>query len=134
MSSSDAIESNHADAMTDTPGNRVVYLELHTSDLPRACGFFAGLFGWRTEIIRFGGQSYMALDLGGRIEGGVVERDTERSVWLPYIDVDDVAGTTERARRLGASVVLGPREGPAGWRSVLVMPAGGDIALWQPKR
>jgi hypothetical protein len=34
---------------------------------------------------------------------------------------------------LGASVVLSPREGPAGWRSVLAIPAGGEVALWQPK-
>ena len=39
-----------------------------------------------------------------------------------------------RARpRLGASVLLEPREGPAGWRSVVATPAGGEIAFWQPK-
>ena len=32
------------------------------------------------------------------------------------------------------SVMLGPREGPAGWRSVVTTPAGGEIALWQAKR
>lgn len=41
---------------------------------------------------------------------------------------------TDRARRLGASVLLEPREGPAGWRSVLATREGGEIALWQPKR
>jgi hypothetical protein len=30
-------------------------------------------------------------------------------------------------------VLLAPREGPAGWRSVLATPAGGEIALWQQK-
>jgi len=34
---------------------------------------------------------------------------------------------------LGASMLLEPREGPAGWRSIVVVPAGGEIALWQPK-
>ena len=32
-----------------------------------------------------------------------------------------------------ASVLLEPREGPAGWRSILAAPAGAEIALWQPK-
>jgi predicted enzyme related to lactoylglutathione lyase len=41
---------------------------------------------------------------------------------------------TERAQRLGARIMLGPREGPAGWRSVVATPAGGEIAFWQPKR
>jgi predicted enzyme related to lactoylglutathione lyase len=34
---------------------------------------------------------------------------------------------------LGATVLLSPREGPAGWHSVLTKPSGGEIALWQPK-
>lgn len=41
---------------------------------------------------------------------------------------------TERGRRLGASVLLESREGPAGWSSVLRSKVGGEIALWQPKR
>jgi predicted enzyme related to lactoylglutathione lyase len=47
--------------------------------------------------------------------------------------VRDVAAGTERARWLGASVLLEPREGPAGWRSVVAAPAVGEIAFWQPK-
>jgi hypothetical protein len=54
-------------------------------------------------------------------------------VWLPYVEVTDIAEITERARGLGAAVLLEPREGPAGWRSVVAAPAGGDVAFWQPK-
>jgi predicted enzyme related to lactoylglutathione lyase len=39
----------------------------------------------------------------------------------------------EQSQRLGAKLLLPPREGPAGWRSILAVPAGGEIALWQPK-
>ena len=59
--------------------------------------------------------------------------DTECSLWLPYVEVSDVAGATERACMLGASVLLEPREGPVGWRSVVEVPAGAAIAMWQPK-
>jgi predicted enzyme related to lactoylglutathione lyase len=110
----------------------VVHLELHTGNLPRACAFYTRLFGWRAERIAVGPSSYMALGLGG-LDGGVVESDTESSLWLPYVEVDDIAVTTERARELGASVALEPREGPAGWRSVIAAPAGAGVALWQPK-
>ena len=34
----------------------------------------------------------------------------------------------------GARVLLEPREGPAGWRSVVATPAAGELAFWQPKR
>jgi predicted enzyme related to lactoylglutathione lyase len=30
-------------------------------------------------------------------------------------------------------VLLGPREGPAGWRSVIADPAGGEVGLWRSK-
>jgi hypothetical protein len=30
-------------------------------------------------------------------------------------------------------VLLEPREGPAGWRSVVTSPAGGELAFWQAK-
>jgi hypothetical protein len=30
-------------------------------------------------------------------------------------------------------VLLEPREGPAGWRSVVAVPAGAEVALCQPK-
>jgi uncharacterized protein len=119
--------------MTRASTNPIVHLELHTGNLPRACAFYTGLFGWRAEKIDLGCGSYLALELGDGIEGGVVERDTERPLWLPYVEVADVVEATERARRLGASVRLEPREGPAGWRSVVSTLAGAEIALWQQK-
>jgi predicted enzyme related to lactoylglutathione lyase len=111
----------------------VVHLELHTGDLQRACAFYAGLFGWPTEVIDARSGSYTAIGLGSGIHGGGVECPTPRPLWLPYVEVAEIAGATDRARRLGASVMLAPREGPAGWRSVVAAPAGGEIALWQPK-
>ena len=118
--------------MTRGASHPVVHLELRTGDLPRACAFYTRLFGWRAETIRTGAGDYLALELG-ELGGGVVEHDTERPFWLPYVEVPDVAEATERARMLEASVLLPPREGPAGWRSVLAAPAGAPFALWQPK-
>ena len=111
----------------------VVHLELHTGDLPRACGFYGRLFGWRAETVRTSWGSYLSVGLGDGFAGGVVECDAERPLWLPYVAVPDLVHATERARALGASVTLEPREGPAGWRSVLAAPHGAEIALWQPK-
>jgi predicted enzyme related to lactoylglutathione lyase len=112
----------------------VVHLELHTPDLPRARAFYAGLCGWRPERVQAGGGSYLALELGRGVGGGMVECATRHPLWLPYVEVTDVAQATDRARRLGASVLLWPREGPAGWRSVGAAPAGAEIAFWQPTR
>src|SRR5262249_50742480 len=112
----------------------VIHLELHTGDLARACAFLERLCGWRPERIHAGRGSYLALDLGDRVGGGVVECATRQPIWLPYVSVPEIRRATERARDLGADVLLEPREGPAGWRSVVADPSGGELAFWQPKR
>ena len=120
--------------MSGSAARPVVHLELHTGDLERACSLYAPLCGWRAERIECAAGSYQSLEMGGGFGGGVVECETRRPVWLPYVEVANVAAATERARSLGACVLLEPREGPAGWRSVVADPAGGEIAFWQVKR
>jgi predicted enzyme related to lactoylglutathione lyase len=119
--------------MTSLRSNPVVHLELHTGDLPQARDLYAGLCGWRPEWIQTRAGSYLSLDLGDGFGGGIVECPTRGPLWLPYVEVPEIAEATDQARRLGAAVLLEPREGPAGWRSVVATPVGGEIAFWQPK-
>jgi predicted enzyme related to lactoylglutathione lyase len=112
----------------------VVHLELHTSDQARASVFYAELLCWRRQLIETGGGSYLTLDLGGGFGGGIVECGTARPLWLPYVEVGQIEESTKLARQLGASVLLAPREGPTGWRSVISTPQCGELAIWQPKR
>jgi len=119
--------------MAQERSNPVVHLELHTGDLPEAQALYSQLCGWRAERIDAGCGSYLALELGGEIGGGIVECETRRPLWLPYVEVAEIGEATDRARALGATVLLEPREGPAGWRTVVVTPAGAEIAFWQPK-
>ena len=113
--------------------NPVVHLELHTGDLARAGDFYARLCGWRPEWVSAGSGSYLALELGRGLGGGIVECDTTRPLWLPYVEVGEIGAATDQARELGASVLLEPREGPAGWRSVVAAPSGAELAFWQAK-
>jgi predicted enzyme related to lactoylglutathione lyase len=110
----------------------VVHLELHTGDRSRPSAFYANLLGWRRQLIEAGGGAYLALELGGGVGGGIVECPTTHPLWLPYVQVDQIQAATGHARRLGAAVLLAPREGPAGWRSVISAPPCGELALWQP--
>ncbi len=121
-------------AMNYSEARPVVHLELHTGDQARASAFYAQLLRWRPELIRAPSGSYLALELGGDLDGGIVECSTRRPLWLPYVQVERVDEFTERARQLGAEVLLEPREGPAGWRSVVSSPEGGEVAFWQAKR
>jgi predicted enzyme related to lactoylglutathione lyase len=116
------------------PSNPVVHLELHTGDLPQARDFYAELCGWRPERVATAAGAYLSLEFGSGFGGGIVEcRRVAHPRWLPYVEVGEVTEATEHAGRLGARVLLEPREGPAGWRSVVAHPAGGEIAFWQPK-
>jgi uncharacterized protein len=119
--------------MTPSSPRRLAHLELHTADLGGARAFYSELLGWRPELIEAAERSYLALDLGGGPSGGIVECGTERALWLPYVSVPEVDSATDRAEELGGSVLLEPREGPAGWRSVVRAPDGGEIAFWQSK-
>ena len=119
--------------MTARRCSPVVHLELHTGDLPEARALYAELCGWRPEWIDTRTGSYLSLELGGGFGGGIVECGTRQPRWLPYVEVAEIDDATERARTLGANVLLEPREGPAGWRSVVRTFPGGEIAFWQPK-
>jgi uncharacterized protein len=111
----------------------LVHLELHTGDPEAASSFYRELLGWEPDRVRTPAGSYLALGLGGEVSGGVVDCGASPPLWLPYVEVDRVNRVTDEARLLGAAVALEPREGPAGWRSVVRVPGGGEIALWQQK-
>jgi predicted enzyme related to lactoylglutathione lyase len=112
--------------------DHIVHLELHTPRLAGARGFYSSLFGWRPERIATDHGDYLALGLG-EIDGGMVECETERPLWLPYVEVERIDLVAARAQALGAKLLLEPREGPAGWRSVIATEDGGEVALWQRK-
>jgi predicted enzyme related to lactoylglutathione lyase len=111
----------------------IVHLELHTSDLAQARSLYGELLHWRPLRVDTDSGSYLALELGGGVGGGIVQCGIERAVWLPYVEVDHIEHATARASQLGARVLLEPREGPAGWRSVVSTPTGGELAFWQQK-
>jgi predicted enzyme related to lactoylglutathione lyase len=92
--------------------------------------------------VRASGLPFLGLSLGRGLDDGQVlvpealqegpGLGQRPPSWLPYVEVGDVRQATERATRLGAAVLLTPREGPQGWRSVVTTPAAGDLAFWQP--
>ena len=95
--------------MSRDSANPVVHLELHTGDLGAACDFYARACGWHQERVAAAGRTYQALEMGNGLGGGVVECQTGRALWLPYVEVPEISGATERARELGAAVLLEPR-------------------------
>ena len=54
------------------------------------------------------------------------------SAWLPYVVVDDLKATTEKAVSLGATVLMDVTAIPGmGHYSIIQDPTGAAIGLWQ---
>ena len=134
MQHNDSTHGQREPAVRTVSAPRVVHLELHTPDLGAASAFYRELLQWPGEQIVTRWGAYHALSLGDGLDGGIIECGTRWAAWLPYVEVDRIEETTERARALGATVLVEPREGPAGWRSVISTPAGGEVAFWRQKR
>ena len=119
--------------MTPLQSARSFISRLHTADSPQARDVYAELCGWRPEWIETRAGSYLSVELGDGLCGGIVECPIQRPRWMPYVEIPEIVAATDLARELGASVLLEPREGLVRWRSVVGTTVGGEIAFWQPK-
>ena len=91
-----------------TPPRPVVHLSFTLFDQVRASASTPNC-STGAQVVRAAAGSYLAVDTGGHLGGGVVECRTRRPLWLPYVEVERIDRSTERARELGAVVVLEPR-------------------------
>ena len=122
------------------------WVELTTSDLPRARQFYADVFGWsmaeqnlRTHTGRF--LPSAALLWEGSLGGAAYELLREQREcglgphWLPFVGVESVDRSTSAAEKLRASTVVDPIDVfHLGRMSILLDPTGAALGLWQPRR
>jgi predicted enzyme related to lactoylglutathione lyase len=117
-------------------GNPFVHVELQTTDPAKASEFYKGLFDWGLEEMPMGGESYTLIQVGEGTGGGIMKNPVPNvpSHWLAYVNVDDVAASTEKAKGLGAKVLVEKTEVPTvGYFSVILDPTGAALGLWQSK-
>ncbi len=116
--------------------NAFVHVELNTTDLPKAKDFYSHLFDWTLEDVPMGNDTYTLIKVGQGTGGGMLKHPMPGapSAWLAYIGVDDVRASTEKAKTLGAKLLVDVTEVPGmGHFSILMDPTGAAFALWQPK-
>ena len=118
--------------------NPFVHVELATTDLDKAKSFYQSLFDWKlNDVDMGGGMTYTMIDVGEGTGGGMMKHPMPGapSAWLAYVNVDNVAAATAKAKSLGATVVREVTEVPnAGSFSIIVDPTGAMLGLWQPKQ
>jgi predicted enzyme related to lactoylglutathione lyase len=116
------------------PNGTFCWVDLGTNDAEGAKAFYGGLFGWEFEDLPIGDQgTYSICRLDGRAVAGLYD-GAELPAWGSYIRVDDADRATERARQLGAEVLVEPFDAPGGGRVATVRdPAGAEVSLSQPR-
>ena len=116
--------------------NPFVHLELNTPDLSKAKAFYGALFGWEFVDNDMGPAGiYSTFKPSEGPGGGVFSMPMGNQGWLPYVGVDDINQATDKARSLGASIVMGPQEIPnVGWMTLFKDPTGCNIAIFKPKK
>jgi predicted enzyme related to lactoylglutathione lyase len=115
--------------------NRIMWLELASTDIPASAKFYADLFGW--PIVKDEQMDYTMTAFEGDETGiGFSPIDEAQGVTpgsvLVYVDVADIDAAIARAKELGAPVDLDKTEIPTvGWMAVFGDPGGNRIAVMQ---
>ncbi|HVE49688.1 MAG TPA: VOC family protein [Casimicrobiaceae bacterium] len=117
--------------------NPFVHVELATTDIAKAKQFYGKLFDWKTSDMPMPEGTYTLIDVGGGTGGGMMQHPMAGapSMWMAYVEVDDVKAATAKAKPLGAQVMrdVTSVEG-MGWFSIIVDPTGAHLGLWQSKK
>jgi predicted enzyme related to lactoylglutathione lyase len=116
--------------------NPFVHVELSTTDVPAAKAFYGKLFDWTLDDMAMPGGEYTMIKVGSGTGGGLMKQPIPGapSAWLAYVQVDDIAAATRKAKSLGATVMKDVTEVMgAGWLSIIVDPTGAALGLWKAK-
>lgn len=116
--------------------NAFVHVELNTTDVDKAKAFYGKLFEWTLEDVQVGDMAYTMIKVGKGTGGGILKHPMPGapSMWLAYVEVDDIAAATQKAKSLGAKIVVDVQEVPdVGWFSIISDPTGAVLALWKSK-
>lgn len=79
-------------------------------------------------------MTYTMIRVGNGTGGGMLKHPVPGapSMWLPYVDVDDIRAATDKAKSLGATIMRDVTPVPnAGSFSIIVDPTGAMLGLWQ---
>jgi uncharacterized protein len=109
--------------------------ELMTRDAAASARFYTTLFGWSREEIDMQGVTYNMFKSGDRAVGGMLTLPPEAQsmpvMWMPYVTVESLEASVDRAKELGATVHKEITTIPMGRFAILADPQGAVIGLWQ---
>jgi predicted enzyme related to lactoylglutathione lyase len=120
---------------TQEPGS-ISWQDLTVADAEKVRDFYKAVVGWTPEPQPMGAYSDFVMKANGTPVAGVCHaRGSNADLppqWLIYITVDDLDRSLDECRRLGGSLLSGPRSYGGGRFCVIKDPAGAVCALYQP--
>ena len=110
-----------------------MWFDLSTADAGQARAFYGAMFGWAVAPAVDAGPYQAWIADGQQPWAGITQAaEADGSGWLPYVVVEDLDEAAKRAVSLGATVVAGPADGPAGAAVTIADPGGARLALFKP--
>jgi uncharacterized protein len=95
--------------------------------------FYGTLAGWTIGPDANPGPYVGWITDGDQPWASIIEAsDATAGRWVPYIQVDHLDTAVDKAISLGATVVAGRTDGPAGTAVTIADPCGALVALWIP--
>lgn len=110
------------------PENRIDYVEIPVTDLPKARIFFESMFGWE---FREWGDEYFSFN-DGHLNGGLRKSDEPApttGVLLVFYSAD-LERDVVRVQELGGTISQETFSFPGGRRFHFVDPVGTEFAIW----
>jgi uncharacterized protein len=110
-----------------------MWFDLSAADTGQATEFYRALFGWAVAPADGAGSYRAWITDGQQPWAGIVQAGpASPGGWLPYVVVEDLDQAANKAVSLGATVITGPADGPAGSSVTIADPGGVQLALFKP--
>ena len=117
-------------------GNPVARWQIVAKDPEALTRFYASLFGWKVKTNNALGYREVDTQSPRGVNGGVWPSPPEgHNLVQLFVEVDDVDAYIEKAKKLGATVIVPKSELPDGDALAIVLdPAGLSFGLYRPKQ
>jgi hypothetical protein len=112
---------------------KFVWFEHVSNDVERARAFYGDLFGWKSDGVPMGGQTYHMIQNGADGIGGFrTGMPGMPNHWMSYLSVADVDATVKAATAAGGKVLMPPTDfAPVGRGATLADPTGAVFSVWK---
>ena len=118
----------------ETPGTWC-WNELTTPEPEKSVEFYTKIGGFTHTKMQTGPMTYHVLESDGKRRAGITKpmMPNVPTQWTPYVHVSSADQTTDKAKKLGATVHVGPMDIPnVGRFSVFTETTGGTLGILQP--